>query len=62
MSKVSSAQTGVTSFVHGGLVVEELDETVRFLALFGFDCGEPGFIAASGSTASLASRTRRSRS
>jgi catechol 2,3-dioxygenase-like lactoylglutathione lyase family enzyme len=32
---------GVTSFVHIGLVVEDLDETVRFLALLGFDCGEP---------------------
>jgi hypothetical protein len=33
---------GVTDFVHVGLVVEDLDETVRFLALLGFDCGEPG--------------------
>jgi catechol 2,3-dioxygenase-like lactoylglutathione lyase family enzyme len=33
---------GVTSFVHVGLVVEDLEETVRFLALLGFDCGEPG--------------------
>ena len=33
---------GVTNFVHVGLVVEDLDETVRFLALLGFDCGEPG--------------------
>src|SRR5215211_3628182 len=32
---------GVTDFVHIGLVVEDLDETVRFLALLGFDCGEP---------------------
>jgi catechol 2,3-dioxygenase-like lactoylglutathione lyase family enzyme len=37
MGKVS----GVTSFVHIGLVVEDLDETVRFLALLGFDCDEP---------------------
>jgi len=29
-------------FVHIGLVVEDLDETVRFLALLGFDCGKPG--------------------
>ena len=28
-------------FVHIGLVVEDLDETVRFLELLGFDCGEP---------------------
>jgi len=32
---------GVTNFHHAGLVVEDLDETVRFLALLGFDCGEP---------------------
>lgn len=32
---------GVTSFVHIGLVVEDLDETVRFLTLLGFDCGAP---------------------
>src|SRR3954451_22008081 len=34
--------TGVTDFVHIGLVVEDLDETVRFLSLLGLDCGEPG--------------------
>lgn len=33
---------GVTDFVHVGLVVEDLDETVRFLSLLGFDCGAPG--------------------
>jgi catechol 2,3-dioxygenase-like lactoylglutathione lyase family enzyme len=33
---------GVTGFVHIGLVVEDLDETVRFLRLLGFDCSEPG--------------------
>jgi catechol 2,3-dioxygenase-like lactoylglutathione lyase family enzyme len=32
---------GVTNFVHIGLVVEDLDETVRFLSLLGFDCGNP---------------------
>src|SRR5947209_86432 len=32
----------VTNFVHIGLVVEDLDETVRFLALLGFDCSTPG--------------------
>ena len=32
---------GVTSFVHVGLVVEDLDETVGFLALLGFDCSKP---------------------
>ena len=42
MSKVSDADAGVTNFVHVGLVVEDLDETVRFLALLGFECGEPG--------------------
>jgi catechol 2,3-dioxygenase-like lactoylglutathione lyase family enzyme len=35
-------RVGVTSFVHIGLVVEDLDETVRFLSLLGFDCSEPG--------------------
>jgi hypothetical protein len=33
---------GITSFVHIGLVVEDLDETVRFLELLGLDCSEPG--------------------
>src|SRR3954449_12127698 len=33
---------GITSFVHIGLVVEDLDETVRFLSALGFDCGKPG--------------------
>jgi catechol 2,3-dioxygenase-like lactoylglutathione lyase family enzyme len=33
---------GVTDFVHIGLVVEDLDETVRFLEVLGFDCSEPG--------------------
>jgi catechol 2,3-dioxygenase-like lactoylglutathione lyase family enzyme len=41
MSKVTSARPGVTNFVHVGLVVEDLDETVRFLALLGIDCDEP---------------------
>jgi len=41
MSKVS----GVTNFVHVGLVVEDLDETVRFLGLLGFDCDEPGVLS-----------------
>jgi catechol 2,3-dioxygenase-like lactoylglutathione lyase family enzyme len=33
---------GITGFVHIGLVVEDLDETVRFLTLLGFECGAPG--------------------
>jgi catechol 2,3-dioxygenase-like lactoylglutathione lyase family enzyme len=33
---------GVTDFVHIGLVVEDLDETVRFLDLLGLDCTKPG--------------------
>jgi catechol 2,3-dioxygenase-like lactoylglutathione lyase family enzyme len=37
-----SQTPGVTGFVHIGLVVEDLDETVRFLSLLGFDCGTPG--------------------
>src|SRR4051795_11965734 len=31
----------VPEFVHIGLVVEDLAETVRFLELLGFDCGKP---------------------
>jgi catechol 2,3-dioxygenase-like lactoylglutathione lyase family enzyme len=42
LTSVDSHRPGVTDFVHIGLVVEDLDETVRFLALLGFDCGEPG--------------------
>jgi catechol 2,3-dioxygenase-like lactoylglutathione lyase family enzyme len=33
---------GINDFVHIGLVVEDLDETVRFLTVLGFDCGKPG--------------------
>jgi catechol 2,3-dioxygenase-like lactoylglutathione lyase family enzyme len=40
MTKASGTR-GVTSFVHVGLVVEDLDETVRFLALLGLDCDKP---------------------
>ena len=42
MTSTDSHRPGVTSFVHVGLVVEDLDETVRFLRLLGLDCGEPG--------------------
>src|SRR5947209_11137682 len=42
LTSMDSHRPGVTNFVHIGLVVEDLDETVRFLALLGFDCGEPG--------------------
>ena len=42
---MSSHRLGVTNFVHVGLVVEDLDEMVRFLALLGFDCGEPGMFS-----------------
>jgi hypothetical protein len=42
LTSIDSHRPGVTSFVHVGLVVEDLDETVRFLTLLGFDCGEPG--------------------
>jgi catechol 2,3-dioxygenase-like lactoylglutathione lyase family enzyme len=41
---MNSHRPGVTDFVHIGLVVEDLDETVRFLALLGFDCTEPGVL------------------
>ena len=39
---MDSHRPGVTDFVHVGLVVEDLDETVRFLALLGLDCSRPG--------------------
>jgi catechol 2,3-dioxygenase-like lactoylglutathione lyase family enzyme len=42
LTPLDSHRPGVTSFVHIGLVVEDLDETVRFLAALGFDCGKPG--------------------
>jgi len=42
LTSVDSHRPGVTDFVHVGLVVEDLDEMVRFLALLGLDCGRPG--------------------
>jgi catechol 2,3-dioxygenase-like lactoylglutathione lyase family enzyme len=36
------SRPGVTDFVHIGLVVEDLDETVRFLTLLGLHCSKPG--------------------
>jgi catechol 2,3-dioxygenase-like lactoylglutathione lyase family enzyme len=41
MAAMDRDQPHVTSFVHIGLVVEDLDETVRFLTLLGFDCSTP---------------------
>ena len=42
---MDSHRPGVTNFVHIGLVVEDLDDTVRFLTLLGFDCGQPGMFS-----------------
>src|SRR3954454_15378992 len=42
LTSMDGHRPGVTSFVHVGLVVEDLDEAVRFLAALGFDCGKPG--------------------
>jgi catechol 2,3-dioxygenase-like lactoylglutathione lyase family enzyme len=42
LTSTDSHRPGITGFVHIGLVVEDLDETVRFLALLGFDCSAPG--------------------
>ncbi len=42
MTSTDSHRPGVTDFVHIGLVVEDLDETVRFLGLLGLHCSEPG--------------------
>ena len=39
---MNSHRPRVSNFVHVGLVVEDLDEMVRFLALLGFNCGDPG--------------------
>src|SRR3954454_21400090 len=39
---MESHRPGITDFVHIGLVVEDLDETVRFLEVLGLDCGKPG--------------------
>jgi catechol 2,3-dioxygenase-like lactoylglutathione lyase family enzyme len=41
LTSMDSHRPGVTDFVHIGLVVEDLDETVRFLAVLGLDCGKP---------------------
>jgi catechol 2,3-dioxygenase-like lactoylglutathione lyase family enzyme len=38
---MDSQPPGATDFVHIGLVVEDLEETVRFLTLLGFDCSKP---------------------
>lgn len=36
-----SSHPSVTKFVHVGLVVENLEEAIRFLAVLGLDCGQP---------------------
>lgn len=41
LTSARSHHPGVISFVHVGLVVEDLDETVRFLTVLGFVCGKP---------------------
>jgi catechol 2,3-dioxygenase-like lactoylglutathione lyase family enzyme len=38
---MDSHRPGVTSFLHVGLVVEDIDEMVGFLGLLGLDCSEP---------------------
>ena len=57
LTSMDSHHPGVTSFVHVGLVVEDLDETVRFLALLGFDCGEPGMFSGEWIDRIMVSRT-----
>ena len=42
MRSMGRDHPGITDFVHIGLVVEDLDETVRFLRVLGLDCSEPG--------------------
>jgi catechol 2,3-dioxygenase-like lactoylglutathione lyase family enzyme len=38
---MDNRRVSVIDFVHIGLVVEDFEETVRFLALLGFDCSKP---------------------
>lgn len=38
---VDSRRASVVNFVHIGLIVEDLAESVRFFSLLGFDCGKP---------------------
>ena len=45
MTTQQDRRPGVTGFVHIGLIVEDLDETVRFLTVLGFLCGRPGVIS-----------------
>src|SRR3954453_21853014 len=45
---MDSHRPGVTDFGHVGLVVEDLDETVRFLGLLGFACGQAGGFSGEG--------------
>jgi catechol 2,3-dioxygenase-like lactoylglutathione lyase family enzyme len=42
---MSSTRPGVTNFVHVRLVVEDLDEIVRFLGLLGLSCSEPAVVS-----------------
>jgi hypothetical protein len=48
-----SDRHGLTHLVHVGLVVEDPGDRARFLALLGFDCGEPGVSSGSGSIGSF---------
>jgi catechol 2,3-dioxygenase-like lactoylglutathione lyase family enzyme len=45
LNSMETHRASVTDFVHIGLVVEDLDETVRFLALLGFDCSKPAVLS-----------------
>jgi catechol 2,3-dioxygenase-like lactoylglutathione lyase family enzyme len=42
---MNSHRPSALNFVHVGLVVEDLEQMVRFLALLGFNCGEPGMFS-----------------
>jgi catechol 2,3-dioxygenase-like lactoylglutathione lyase family enzyme len=42
MSSAPTDSAGVTSFIHVGLVVEDLPEMLRFLTVLGFECDAPG--------------------
>jgi catechol 2,3-dioxygenase-like lactoylglutathione lyase family enzyme len=45
LTAMDSHRPGVTDFVHIGLVVEDLEQTVRFLEVLGLDCGEPSVLS-----------------
>ncbi len=52
---------GVTSFVHTGVVVEDLAAVVKFLTALGFQCGDSMIVGGEWSSGSSTCRIRASR-